>query len=120
MSNQTTENLLPDLVAKNFDLAGAGSKISFRDIEISNGKTAFDIGDDITQKICAATPGRALTFWNAFDAESQYQLAYPDKGAFNMDLVQKLDLRGDVLCKAFTATHAKDLFTLDAVPLSSQ
>jgi len=119
MDNQTTIDLLPQIIEKKLELGLRNAAISFNEIEISFDKTISDVSDAISQKLCSVTTDRALELWNAFDAESQYVLAYPDTGAFNLDLIQKLNIPGDILCKAFLANHAKDLFALEVAPLPS-
>ena len=119
MDNQTTENLLPKIIERKLELGLKGATISFKEIDISSDKAISDTSDVIAQKLCSFSSDRALQLWNAFDTESQYALAYPDTGTFNLDLIQKLDIPGDILSKAFLAKHTTDLFALESAPLPS-
>jgi len=119
MDTATNENLLPQIIENKLKLGLSGASISLKDFLIASGKTAAELSDVISEKICSLSTARAYTIWKALDEESKFELAYSDYGTFNLSLVEKLNLRGETLKKAFTTIHAKSIFDLDAAPLSS-
>lgn len=119
MDATTNENLLPEIIEKKLELGLSGANISLKDFLIVSGKTAAELSEVITDKICSLSTARAQTIWKALDEESKFELAYSDNGTFNLSLVEKLNLRGVTLKQAFTTIHAKSIFDLDAAPLSS-
>lgn len=119
MDTETNQTFLPQIIEKKLELGLSGSTISLKDFEIASGKTASELSEVISEKICSLPAVRAQAVWKALDEESRFELAYPDNGTFNLDLVEKLNLRGNTLQQAFVAIHARSIFELDAAPLST-
>lgn len=119
MDTVTNENLLPQIIENKLKLGLGGASISLKDFLIASEKTAAELSEVISEKICSLSTARAHTIWKALDEESKFELAYSDYGTFNLSLVEKLNLRGETLKQAFTTIHAKSIFDLDAAPLSS-
>ncbi len=116
---ESNENLLPQVIENTLELGLRGSTISLNDFLIASGKTAAELSEVLSDKICSLSANRAQTIWKALDEESKSELTYPDYGSFNLSLIEKLGLPGSNLQKAFVSIHARSIFELDAAPLST-
>lgn len=119
MSSETNESLLPKIFVNNLEIDLSGPKISLNEFEIATGKSVSELGTLITEKLCSLPATRAMSIWNAMDETSKNDLTYHDYGAFNIELIDKLNIRGNELHFSFTKNLSRHFFELDNAPLST-
>jgi hypothetical protein len=119
MSNESNESLLPQIFENSLELDLSGPKISLKEFEINTGKSVSELGEVITERLCSLPAVQAKTIWTALDEASKNELTYHDLGTFNLYLIEKLNIPGKELHRAFTSNLARQIFELDNAPLST-
>ncbi|HYE68257.1 MAG TPA: hypothetical protein VEA58_06560, partial [Anaerovoracaceae bacterium] len=124
---KSASNLVPAIIDKELPKAGDAVKgslskivdrhlarkekdgnFSLQEIELASGKTSAEVTEIFSNKITAAPAEIASALWKSLDAKSKAQMAYVDSGTLNLDLADKLKLRGNVFHKAFTDLLARE------------
>ncbi len=113
------ENLLPQIIEQQLNLSqDKFGTLSLTSLEVATGKTITEIGNSISERICSLPIAQAKRLWSLLDNSSKSELTFHDYGRFNLDLVDKLNIRGNELHAAFVHNLKKEMYELDFAPLS--
>lgn len=115
----TNDNLIPQIFGQELNLSkDIDSTLSFANIEVATGKSFSEIADSISESLRDLPIEKVKEFWGLLDTSSKSELTFIDYGKFNLDLVRKLNIKGDELYTAFVHNLQREIYELDFAPLS--